>query len=136
MSTTLAPMVCSGEPRSARVAADNPLGSIAPIPNGKDDITTINQLMLPVDRPILVHLSSKDVIHSFSLFEMRVKQDAIPGMDIPVWFIPNRIGEYEIALLPALWPRPLPDARLRQREERRRLQEVAAGGSGWGQLAP
>ena len=28
---------------------------------------------------------------------MRVKQDAIPGMTIPVWFIPNRIGEYEIA---------------------------------------
>jgi Heme/copper-type cytochrome/quinol oxidases, subunit 2 len=44
-----------------------------------------------------VHLSSKDVIHSFALFEMRVKQDAIPGMNIPVWFIPNRIGEYEIA---------------------------------------
>ena len=45
---------------------------------------------------VLVHLSSKDVIHSFGLFEMRVKQDAIPGMDIPVWFVPNRIGEYEI----------------------------------------
>ena len=46
---------------------------------------------------MLVHLSSKDVIHSFGLYEMRVKQDAIPGMEIPVWFIPNRIGEYEIA---------------------------------------
>ena len=46
---------------------------------------------------MLVHLSSKDVIHSFGLFEMRVKQDAIPGMEIPVWFIPNRVGEYEIA---------------------------------------
>ena len=67
------------------------------IPNAKDDITTINQLNLPVDRPVLVHLSSKDVIHSFGLYEMRVKQDAIPGMTIPVWFIPNRVGEYEIA---------------------------------------
>jgi cytochrome c oxidase subunit 2 len=65
-------------------------------PNGKDDLVTPNQLTLPVDRPVLVHLSSKDVIHSFGLFEMRVKQDAIPGMDIPVWFVPNRIGEYEI----------------------------------------
>ena len=46
---------------------------------------------------MLVQLTSKDVIHSFGLFEMRVKQDAIPGMDIPVWFIPNRIGDYEIA---------------------------------------
>jgi cytochrome c oxidase subunit 2 len=79
------------------VSADNPLGLDRTDPNAKDDITTINQLNLPVDRPVLVHLSSKDVIHSFGLFEMRVKQDAIPGMQIPVWFIPNRIGEYEIS---------------------------------------
>jgi cytochrome c oxidase subunit 2 len=79
------------------VSADNPLGLDRTDPNAKDDITTINQLNLPIDRPVLVHLSSKDVIHSFGLFEMRVKQDAIPGMQIPVWFIPNRLGEYEIA---------------------------------------
>jgi len=78
------------------VSADNPIGIDRRDPAAKDDITTINQLNLPVDRPVLVHLSSKDVIHSFGLFEMRVKQDAIPGMQIPVWFIPNRIGEYEI----------------------------------------
>ena len=79
------------------VSADNPLGLDRRDPNAKDDITTVNQLNLPVDRPILVHLSSKDVIHSFGLYEMRVKQDAIPGMEIPVWFIPNRPGDYEIA---------------------------------------
>ncbi len=79
------------------VAADNPLGLDRTDPNGKDDITEINQLTLPVNRPVLIHLSSKDVIHSFGLNEMRVKQDAIPGLDIPVWFIPNRVGEYEIA---------------------------------------
>jgi cytochrome c oxidase subunit 2 len=79
------------------VGANNPLGLDRMDPDAKDDITTTNQLNFPVDRPVLVHLSSKDVIHSFGLFEMRVKQDAIPGMDIPVWFIPNRIGEYEIA---------------------------------------
>jgi cytochrome c oxidase subunit 2 len=50
-----------------------------------------------VNRPALVRLSSKDVIHSFGLFEMRVKQDAVPGLDIPVWFVPNRVGDYEIA---------------------------------------
>ena len=81
----------------ALVGADNPLGLDRRDAAAKDDITTINQLNLPVDRPVLVHLSSKDVIHSLGLFEMRVKQDAIPGMTIPVWFIPNRIGEYEIA---------------------------------------
>ncbi len=78
------------------LTADNPLGLDRTDPSAKDDITTINQLNLPVDRPVLVHLSSKDVIHSFALFEMRVKQDAIPGMQIPVWFIPNRVGDYEI----------------------------------------
>jgi cytochrome c oxidase subunit 2 len=81
----------------ALITADNPLGLDRKDPNAKDDITTINQLNLPVDRPVLVHLSSKDVIHSFAVYEMRVKQDAIPGMSIPVWFIPNRVGEYEIA---------------------------------------
>jgi cytochrome c oxidase subunit 2 len=79
------------------VTSDNPLGLDRADGAAKDDITTINQLNLPVDRPILVHLSSKDVIHSFGLFEMRVKQDAIPGMQIPVWFIPNRVGNYEIS---------------------------------------
>src|ERR1051325_1877462 len=62
------------------VAPDNPLGLDRSDPAAKDDVTTINQLNLPVDRPILVHLSTKDVIHSFGLYEMRVKQDAIPGM--------------------------------------------------------
>src|SRR5688572_22020083 len=79
------------------VSAENPVGLDRTDPNGRDDVTTINQLNLPIDRPILVKLSSKDVIHSFGLYEMRVKQDAIPGMEIPVWFIPNRPGDYEIA---------------------------------------
>ena len=78
------------------VSADNPIGLDRADPAAKDDITTINQLNLPVDKPIMIRLSSKDVIHSFGLYEMRVKQDAIPGLDMPVWFIPNRIGEYEI----------------------------------------
>lgn len=86
-----------GRTEIALVSSDNPLGLDRRDPNAKDDITTINQLNLPIDRPVLVHLSSKDVIHSFGLYEMRVKQDAIPGMTIPVWFIPNRVGEYEIA---------------------------------------
>jgi cytochrome c oxidase subunit 2 len=80
-----------------RVAPENPIGLDRSDPDAKDDITTINQLNLPVDRPVLVHLSSKDVIHSFGLFEMRVKQDSVPGLDIPVWFIPNKLGETEIA---------------------------------------
>jgi len=80
-----------------KVSADNPLGLDRTDPNAKDDVTTINQLYLPENRPVLVHLSSKDVIHSFGLIEMRVKQDAIPGMTMPVWFVPTRRGEYDLA---------------------------------------
>jgi len=65
--------------------------------NGKDDITTINQLHLPIGKPAIIHLTSKDVIHSFSLPVMRVKQDIIPGMSIPTWFTPTKTGHFEIA---------------------------------------
>lgn len=67
----------------------NPLGLDRSDPAAKDDITTLNQLYLPVNRPIIVRLRSKDVIHSFGVPEFRVKQDAVPGFTIPVWFVPN-----------------------------------------------
>jgi cytochrome c oxidase subunit 2 len=67
----------------------NPLGLDRSDPAAKDDVTTINQLHLPVDRPVLIQLTSKDVIHSFALQEMRIKQDAIPGTTIQVWFVPK-----------------------------------------------
>ena len=67
----------------------NPLGLDRSDPAGKDDVTTLNQLYLPVNTPIIVKLRSKDVIHSFGVPEFRVKQDAIPGLTIPIWFVPN-----------------------------------------------
>jgi cytochrome c oxidase subunit II len=75
----------------------NPLGLDPKDPHGKDDIVTINQLHLPVGRPVIIDLSSKDVIHSFNLNIMRVKQDAIPGIMFPLWFIPTKTGKSEIA---------------------------------------
>jgi cytochrome c oxidase subunit II len=78
------------------VSAANPLGLDRKDPDGKDDVTTINQLNLPVDKPVIVHLSSKDVIHSFALPQMRVKQDAIPGIVHNLWFTPTKTGEWEI----------------------------------------
>jgi hypothetical protein len=45
----------------------------------------------------IVHLSSTDVIHSFGLPQMRVKQDAIPGVEQRLWFTPTKTGEWEIA---------------------------------------
>ena len=71
----------------------NPLGQDPDDPAGDDDITTVNQLHIEVDRPVLIHLSTKDVIHSFNIPEMRIKQDAVPGMNIPVWFIPTMTSE-------------------------------------------
>ncbi len=68
------------------VSPANPIGLDPEDPVGADDVVAINQLRLPVDRPITVMLSSKDVIHSFALPVMRVKQDAIPGMEVAVRF--------------------------------------------------
>jgi cytochrome c oxidase subunit 2 len=67
----------------------NPIGLDRKDPAAADDIVMVNQLHLPVGKPAIIHLSSLDVIHSFALQEMRVKQDAIPGMSTPVWFIPT-----------------------------------------------
>ncbi len=70
------------------VSSSNPLGLDVTDPHAKDDIATLNQLYLQVNRPVIVRISSKDVIHSFGLPYMRVKQDAIPGMVVPVHFTP------------------------------------------------
>ena len=64
--------------------------------NGKDDIQTLNELHVPVNKPVIVYVSSKDVIHSFKVVAMRVCQDAIPGLRIPVWFTPTKTGKYQI----------------------------------------
>jgi len=72
------------------VGTDNPLGLDRSDPAAKDDIATINQLNVPVGKPVVIHLSSKDVIHSLNLPAFRVKQDAVPGLNIPVWFVPMK----------------------------------------------
>lgn len=61
-----------------------------------DDFTLLNQINVPVDRPVTVHLRASDVLHSFFLPDLRVKQDAVPGMSIPVWFEATQTGEYTI----------------------------------------
>lgn len=61
-----------------------------------DDLYTVNDLHIPVDEDILVELKSEDVLHSFFLPNLRVKQDAVPGMKIPVWFRAVETGAYDI----------------------------------------
>jgi cytochrome c oxidase subunit II len=78
-----------GRTAAALIAPDNPLGLDRRDPAATDDVTTINELYFPVGKAVIVQLTSKDVIHGFSLPEMRIKQDAIPGMMVPVWFLPT-----------------------------------------------
>ncbi len=54
----------------------------------KSDIHIVNELHMWNEHPVLVHLSTRDVLHSFNLPQFRVKQDALPGKQIPVWFKP------------------------------------------------
>jgi cytochrome c oxidase subunit 2 len=79
------------------VSTDNPLGLDPADANGKDDILMQNsEVVVPVNTNVIVHISSMDVIHSFKVFPMRVNQDAIPGMSIPIHFQPNKPGRYPI----------------------------------------
>ena len=55
-----------------------------------DDIQTINQLHLPINQTALLHIESKDVIHSFFVPEFRVKQDATPGLSARMWVTATR----------------------------------------------
>jgi cytochrome c oxidase subunit 2 len=80
----------------ARITASNPIGLERTSPGGADDIVLLSQMHLPVNRQVIIQLSSKDVIHSFGVPAMRVKQDAIPGLVSPVWFTPTRTGTFEI----------------------------------------
>ena len=75
---------------------------------------------MPIGKPVLVILSSKDVVHSFGLPQMRVKQDAVPGIVQPVWFTPTLAGRVEHRLLAAVRTGPRADARPVQGDERRR----------------
>jgi len=62
-----------------------------------DDFTVRNQFHFPAHETVLVLLESQDVIHSFFIPVLRVKQDAVPGMEIPVWFEATDTGDYQIA---------------------------------------
>ena len=75
----------------------NYLGLDPKDPAGKDDITTQNIMAVPLNRPVRVILRSKDVTHSFFVPQLRLKQDAVPGMAIRVHFTAVKPGEYEIA---------------------------------------
>ncbi len=74
---------------------DNPAGLDYDDDAGVDDIT-VRGLHIPVDRPVIVRLNSKDVIHSFKIPVMRVTQDVIPGMEIAVWLLAKDTGKFQV----------------------------------------
>ena len=78
------------------IASDNVFGVDPADPAGKDDIQVLNEIHVAVNKPVLIYLSSKDVIHSLKLVAMRITQDAIPGLRIPCTFTPTKIGRYQI----------------------------------------
>jgi cytochrome c oxidase subunit 2 len=86
-----------GRTDPALITAENSLGVDESDPAAADDIHDLALIHVPVNRPIVVRLRSKDVLHSFFLPHHRIKQDAVPGMTIETWFVPNREGEFEIA---------------------------------------
>ena len=64
--------------------------------NSPDDLFTVNDLHFVKNRTALIYLKSSDVLHSFFLPQMRIKQDAVPGMTIPVWFDSDTAGKFEL----------------------------------------
>jgi cytochrome c oxidase subunit 2 len=78
------------------ISASNPLGIDRRAPAARDDIGLANILTVPLGRPIIVHLSSRDVVHSFTLNEMRVRQDATPGLLVRTWFTATKTGRWEV----------------------------------------
>lgn len=79
------------------ITSDNPWGFDKNDPKGKDDFMAAeSDIHVVLNRPVIITLTSKDVIHSFKVIAMRVTQDAIPGLAIPMHFTPTKPGMYQI----------------------------------------
>jgi len=76
-------------------AAGNPFGLDDKDPAAKDDLVSAS-LKVPAGKPIKLILHSRDVIHNFFVRELRLKQDIVPGMEIPFYFQADKPGTYEI----------------------------------------
>lgn len=75
--------------------AGNPFGIDPTDPAARDDVVSAS-LRVPAGRPVKLILRSRDVIHSFFVPELRLKQDLVPGMEIPLYFQADKPGVYEV----------------------------------------
>lgn len=62
----------------------------------RDDVHGVNDLHIPVNEDVVIAIKSQDVLHSFFLPNLRIKQDVVPGMKQFVWFRANRTGVYDV----------------------------------------
>src|SRR5581483_7940233 len=69
-------------------------------PDGKfntaDDVTSLNEITVPVDAPVILELASTDVVHSLYIPNLRIKQDVVPGTLTKAWFQATETGQFEI----------------------------------------
>jgi cytochrome c oxidase subunit 2 len=78
------------------VSALNAIGLDDSDPAAKDDIVTVNNLRVPVGKPVILRMTSKDVIHDFQVTNFRNKQDILPGQMQMLWFEATQTGQFEI----------------------------------------
>jgi heme/copper-type cytochrome/quinol oxidase subunit 2 len=97
-----------------------------------DDVYVVNELHIWQDHQVMVHLSTRDVIHSFNLPHFRVKQDALPGKIIPVWFTPTKSNTVRVKGA-AIWHDGLGRDDEGQPKDRTRVWDIpCAELCGWG----
>ncbi len=134
-----------GRTDPALISGSNDLGIDYTDPNAHDDfISPI--LKLPAERPAVLNIGTKDVIHNYAIVPMRVQQDAIPGKEIPMWFTPikpmetyvicgqlcgeghaNMIGTLEVVAAPAYdaWAKTQSETALKAQQDRMAKDDVA-----------
>lgn len=83
------------DPALISAPTGNPLGIDPNDRSGRDDIVAAT-LTVPVNHPVELLVRSQDVIHNFFVRELRLQQDAVPGMTVPLHFTADRIGRYYI----------------------------------------
>ena len=78
------------------VRSDNPFGVDDMEMKTNGCFTTLNEIHVVKDKPVILQITSKDVIHSFKVLPLRLTQDAIPGMSIPIHFVPTQTGVFQV----------------------------------------
>jgi cytochrome c oxidase subunit 2 len=78
------------------ITSENPFGFDKKDDLTKDNVVQMNEMHVPIGKPVILSCSSKDVIHSFKVVPLRVTQDCIPGLNIPTHFVPTQEGKFQV----------------------------------------